>query len=86
MAHVFVPAITSQQPGYETGGSISVLRPDGSEASELLLASISDFETMLTQNGTKIPKFFLHINPEEQHDEDAGRTVIAVLANACPAH
>jgi streptogramin lyase len=33
MAHVLVPAITSQQPGYDTGGSISVLRPDGSEAS-----------------------------------------------------
>jgi hypothetical protein len=54
-------------------------------ASELLLATISDFETMLTQNGTKILKFFLHINPEEQHDKDAGRTVVAVLANACPA-
>ena len=33
MAHVLVPAITSQQPGYDTGGSVSVLRPDGSEAS-----------------------------------------------------
>jgi PPK2 family polyphosphate:nucleotide phosphotransferase len=27
---------------------------------------INDFETMLTQNGTKILKFFLHISPEEQ--------------------
>jgi hypothetical protein len=33
MAHILVPAITSQQPGYESGGSISVLRPDGSQAS-----------------------------------------------------
>jgi streptogramin lyase len=33
MAHVLVPAITSQRPGYETGGSISVLRSDGSQAS-----------------------------------------------------
>jgi hypothetical protein len=33
MAHMSVPAITSQQPGYDTGGSVSVLRPDGSEAS-----------------------------------------------------
>jgi PPK2 family polyphosphate:nucleotide phosphotransferase len=27
---------------------------------------INDFETMLTQNGTTILKFFLHISPEEQ--------------------
>jgi PPK2 family polyphosphate:nucleotide phosphotransferase len=27
---------------------------------------INDFEKMLTQNGTKILKFFLHISPEEQ--------------------
>jgi PPK2 family polyphosphate:nucleotide phosphotransferase len=27
---------------------------------------INDFETMLSQNGTSILKFFLHINPEEQ--------------------
>jgi PPK2 family polyphosphate:nucleotide phosphotransferase len=27
---------------------------------------INDFETMLTQNGTTILKFFLHIGPEEQ--------------------
>jgi streptogramin lyase len=33
MARVLVPAITSQRPGYESGGSISVLRPDGSPAS-----------------------------------------------------
>jgi streptogramin lyase len=33
MAHVLVPAITSQQPGYDTSGSISVLHPDGSQAS-----------------------------------------------------
>jgi hypothetical protein len=32
MAHVLVPAFTSQQPGYDTGGSISVLRSDGSQA------------------------------------------------------
>jgi len=33
MGRVLVPAITSQRPGYESGGSISVLRPDGSPAS-----------------------------------------------------
>jgi len=27
---------------------------------------INDFESMLTQNGTKILKFFLHVSPEEQ--------------------
>jgi PPK2 family polyphosphate:nucleotide phosphotransferase len=27
---------------------------------------INDFETMLTQNGTTVLKFFLHISPEEQ--------------------
>jgi len=27
---------------------------------------INDFETMLTRNGTKVLKFFLHISPEEQ--------------------
>ena len=29
-------------------------------------ALIKDFETMLTQNGTRILKFYLHISPEEQ--------------------
>jgi streptogramin lyase len=33
MGKVLVPAITSQKPGYESGGSISVLRPDGGQAS-----------------------------------------------------
>jgi hypothetical protein len=33
MGKVLVPAITSQKPGYESGGSISVLRPDGSQHS-----------------------------------------------------
>jgi hypothetical protein len=33
MAKVLVPALTSQTPGYRSGGSISVLRPDGSQAS-----------------------------------------------------
>jgi hypothetical protein len=33
MGKVLVPAITSQRPGYESGGSITVLRPDGSAAS-----------------------------------------------------
>jgi hypothetical protein len=33
MANILVPALTSQTPGYESGGSISVLRPDGSAAS-----------------------------------------------------
>jgi streptogramin lyase len=32
MAHVLVPAITSQTPGYESGGSISVFRSEGSQA------------------------------------------------------
>ena len=32
MGKVLVPALTSQRPGYESGGSISVLRPDGSQA------------------------------------------------------
>lgn len=29
-------------------------------------AQINDFETMLAQNGTRILKFYLHIDPEEQ--------------------
>jgi streptogramin lyase len=33
MGKILVPAITSQKPGYESGGSISVLRPDGSQHS-----------------------------------------------------
>jgi len=33
MGKILVPALTSQTPGYESGGSISVLRPDGSQAS-----------------------------------------------------
>ena len=32
VSKVFVPAITSQRPGYESGGSVSVLRPDGGAA------------------------------------------------------
>jgi hypothetical protein len=33
VAKVIVPAITSQSPGRESGGSVSVLHPDGSQAS-----------------------------------------------------
>jgi hypothetical protein len=33
MAKVIVGAWAAQKPGYESGGSITVLRPDGSEAS-----------------------------------------------------
>jgi len=33
VAKVIIPAITSQSPGRESGGSVSVLRPDGSQAS-----------------------------------------------------
>src|SRR5262245_27359856 len=42
-------------------------------------ALITDFETMLTQNGTRILKFYLHISPKEQLErfkarlEDPGR-------------
>jgi streptogramin lyase len=33
MTHVLVPAMAAQTPGYESGGSITVLRPDGTQAS-----------------------------------------------------
>jgi len=33
MTHVLVPALAAQTPGYESGGSITVLRPDGTQAS-----------------------------------------------------
>ena len=33
LTHVLVPALAAQTPGYESGGSVTVLRPDGSQAS-----------------------------------------------------
>jgi hypothetical protein len=33
MTHVLVPALAAQTPGHESGGSITVMRPDGTQAS-----------------------------------------------------
>ena len=33
LTHVLIPALAAQTPGYESGGSITVLRPDGTQAS-----------------------------------------------------